>query len=74
MIENLKANKNIVLLGNFNKLKEGNTNVDRVPILSFLIKFKNTYLHYNFVSVLLNDLFGIQCRGGCMCAGPYGFE
>ena len=20
---------------------------------------------------LLNDLFGIQARGGCMCAGPY---
>jgi selenocysteine lyase/cysteine desulfurase len=23
------------------------------------------------VSALLNDLFGIQSRGGCMCAGPY---
>lgn len=21
---------------------------------------------------LLNDLFGIQARGGCACAGPYG--
>jgi selenocysteine lyase/cysteine desulfurase len=21
---------------------------------------------------LLNDLFGIQSRGGCACAGPYG--
>ena len=21
---------------------------------------------------LLNDLFGIQARGGCSCAGPYG--
>jgi hypothetical protein len=21
---------------------------------------------------VLNDLFGIQCRGGCSCAGPYG--
>jgi len=30
------------------------------------------YLHYNFVVALLNDLFGIQSRGGCMCAGPYG--
>ncbi|KAI9184425.1 hypothetical protein H9P43_003478 [Blastocladiella emersonii ATCC 22665] len=29
-------------------------------------------LHHNFVSALLNDLFGIQTRGGCMCAGPYG--
>ena len=30
------------------------------------------YLHYNFVCALLNDLFGIQSRGGCACAGPYG--
>jgi hypothetical protein len=30
------------------------------------------YLHYNFVVALLNDLFGIQARGGCSCAGPYG--
>ena len=29
-------------------------------------------LHHNFVVALLNDLFGIQCRGGCSCAGPYG--
>lgn len=28
-------------------------------------------LHHNFVSVLLNDLYGIQARGGCACAGPY---
>ncbi|KNC47022.1 selenocysteine lyase [Thecamonas trahens ATCC 50062] len=32
----------------------------------------NLYLHHNFVSVLLNDLFGIQTRGGCACAGPLG--
>ncbi len=30
------------------------------------------YLHHNFVVGLLNDLFGIQARGGCSCAGPYG--
>lgn len=30
------------------------------------------YLHYNFVCALLNDVFGVQCRGGCACAGPYG--
>ncbi|CAN0865088.1 Probable cysteine desulfurase, partial [Linum grandiflorum] len=29
-------------------------------------------LHGAFVAVLLNDLFGIQARGGCACAGPYG--
>lgn len=30
------------------------------------------YLHHNFVAALLNDLFGIQSRAGCSCAGPYG--
>ncbi|EER01172.1 hypothetical protein Pmar_PMAR024247, partial [Perkinsus marinus ATCC 50983] len=30
------------------------------------------YLHYNFVGCVLNDVFGIQARGGCACAGPYG--
>ncbi|KAI4317913.1 hypothetical protein L6164_025741 [Bauhinia variegata] len=29
-------------------------------------------LHGPFVAALLNDLFGIQARGGCTCAGPYG--
>ena len=29
-------------------------------------------LHGPFVATLLNDLFGIQARGGCACAGPYG--
>ena len=30
------------------------------------------YLHPRLVVRLLNDLFGIQARGGCACAGPYG--
>ena len=30
------------------------------------------YLHHNLVVAILNDLFGIQSRGGCSCAGPYG--
>ena len=46
----------------------------RLPIVSFMVRHKpgGRYLHYNFVCALLNDLFGIQSRGGCACAGPYG--
>jgi len=45
----------------------------RVGIISFNIKNPNgSYLHHKFVTVLLNDLFGIQSRAGCSCAGPYG--
>lgn len=50
----------------------GNTDVDRLSITSFKIKHGDKDLHYNFVVALLNDLFGIQARGGCSCAGPYG--
>jgi hypothetical protein len=37
-----------------------------------VIRRDGRYLHHNFVVALLNDLFGIQSRGGCSCAGPYG--
>ena len=50
----------------------GNPDADRLSIVSFVIKHGDQYLHHNFVVALLNDLFGIQSRGGCSCAGPYG--
>ncbi len=52
----------------------GPHHVPRLPIFSFLLRHtpSGLFLHHNFVSALLNDLFGIQARGGCSCAGPYG--
>jgi selenocysteine lyase/cysteine desulfurase len=51
----------------------GNLNAERLSIVSFVIRAPSgRYLHHNFVVSLLNDLFGIQARGGCSCAGPYG--
>jgi selenocysteine lyase/cysteine desulfurase len=50
----------------------GNRSSRRLSIVSFLIRDGDKYLHHNFVVALLNDLFGIQARGGCSCAGPYG--
>lgn len=76
----------------------GNTDVERLPIFSFLVypaaagvdslfdgvgepgcdissedaRRRRLPLHGRFVTRLLNDLFGIQARGGCACAGPYG--
>jgi len=44
----------------------------RLSIASFRIRHGTQYLHHDFVVALLNDLFGIQARGGCSCAGPYG--
>ena len=51
----------------------GNVDADRLSILSFVVRRPaGQYLHHNAVVALLNDLFGIQTRGGCSCAGPYG--
>jgi selenocysteine lyase/cysteine desulfurase len=44
----------------------------RTSIISFNINHKDRILHPKFVTKLMNDLFGIQSRAGCSCAGPYG--
>jgi selenocysteine lyase/cysteine desulfurase len=49
----------------------GNTEADRLAIISFGVRYGRGLLHGNFVTALLNDLFGIQARSGCFCAGPY---
>jgi selenocysteine lyase/cysteine desulfurase len=41
---------------------------DRLGIISFYIDS----IHYNLIVKLLSDRFGVQVRGGCVCAGTYG--
>ena len=66
MLRKWIANGNIEILGNLDPAK-------RFAIVSFNIKSPTgDYLHHKFVTALLNDLFGIQSRAGCSCAGPYG--
>ena len=51
----------------------GNVDAERLSIVSFTVRRPGgRYLHHNLVVAILNDLFGIQSRGGCSCAGPYG--
>lgn len=50
----------------------GSRSAERLSIVSFTVRHGGRYLHHNLVVALLNDLFGIQARGGCSCAGPYG--
>lgn len=65
-MESWRADDNIEILGN----PDPNC---RVGIISFNIKGPDgKFLHHKFVTALLNDLFGIQSRAGCSCAGPYG--
>lgn len=42
--------------------------IKHIPIFTFGLK----NVHYNFIVVLLNDLFGIQTRGGISCCGLLG--
>lgn len=63
-VERWGANESIRILGN--------PRAWRLSIVSFTIRHGEGYLHHDFVVALLNDLFGIQARGGCSCAGPYG--
>jgi selenocysteine lyase/cysteine desulfurase len=68
-LKRLMPNPNIEILGNLS--------TKRQAILSFVI-FSTTnvtkILSGSFVATLLNDVFGIQARGGCACAGPYGHD
>ncbi|WP_417592184.1 aminotransferase class V-fold PLP-dependent enzyme [Owenweeksia hongkongensis] len=41
---------------------------DRLGAISFYVDD----LHFNLYVKLLNDMYGIQVRGGCSCAGTYG--
>jgi len=51
----------------------GSHDAERLSIVSFVVRHGDRgFLHHNFVVALLNDLFGVQSRGGCSCAGPYG--
>ncbi|CAM9366258.1 unnamed protein product [Ascophyllum nodosum] len=59
----LRAHPRVVLIGD--------TGRRRLPIFSFLIRHGYRFLHHSFVCKLLNDLFGVQARAGCQCAGPY---
>jgi selenocysteine lyase/cysteine desulfurase len=63
-IDSWSSNPNIEILGN--------PKADRLSIVSFVVRHGERRLHHNFVVALLNDLFGVQSRGGCSCAGPYG--
>ncbi|KAF9206648.1 hypothetical protein BGZ49_002057 [Haplosporangium sp. Z 27] len=58
----------------------GASEQDRVAVFSLTIAVPRLLsqdqkqplqIHYALLSTLMNDFFGIEMRGGCMCAGPY---
>ncbi len=44
----------------------------RLPIFSFLVRgASGEMVHQQLFTRMLSDIYGIQARGGCACAGPY---
>ncbi|HYQ57130.1 MAG TPA: aminotransferase class V-fold PLP-dependent enzyme [Draconibacterium sp.] len=74
-IENIKKRERELLARAFRGLDEieglsilADNIRNRLGILSFYVEG----IHYNLLVRLLNDMYGIQTRGGCACAGTYG--
>jgi len=66
--------QSVVLLGRCSDSVSSATYLSRakhLPIFSLLLRHRDRFLHFQFVTALLNDLFGVQSRGGCVCAGPF---
>jgi len=62
-----------------NRLMDKLEKIDRIVILEpqnrervAFISFYSFDIHHNLFVRLLNDRYGIQTRGGCLCAGTYG--
>ncbi|MCZ4353982.1 aminotransferase class V-fold PLP-dependent enzyme [Roseovarius aestuarii] len=47
---------------------------DALPILSFVVTNDKGPVHHQMFTRMLSDLYGIQARGGCACAGPYAHQ
>jgi selenocysteine lyase/cysteine desulfurase len=50
----------------------GDVDATRLGIVSLILD--DGRLHHNLAARMLSDRWGIQTRGGCMCAGTYGHE
>ena len=68
-IRSWESDERIIMIGYDRK---GYKLEHRMTILSFNIGFEQGMLSPHFVISLLNDVYGIQARSGCSCAGPYG--
>ncbi|MCL6284736.1 aminotransferase class V-fold PLP-dependent enzyme [Ruegeria sp. 2012CJ41-6] len=63
-LEGWRGNPHLILLG-----AEAE---HRLPIFSFLVRDAAGHpVHQQLFTRMLSDIYGIQARGGCACAGPY---
>jgi selenocysteine lyase/cysteine desulfurase len=56
----------------FSKIKGIHILADNIPDRLGVMSFWFEHIHFNLIVKLLSDMFGIQSRGGCACAGTYG--
>lgn len=67
-VARLAQHPNIRLLG-------GSVIEGALPIFSFqIVNTSGQMVHHQLVTRMLSDVFGIQARGGCACAGPYAHQ
>lgn len=63
--ESWQANPHLQILGNPHAR-------EHLPIFSFCVKDDaGRRVHHQLFTRMLSDVYGIQARGGCACAGPY---
>ncbi len=58
--------------GGLDKIEGIHILADNVRERLGVISFYHESIHFNLIVRLLSDRFGIQVRGGCVCAGTYG--
>ncbi|XP_035443365.2 uncharacterized protein LOC118271388 isoform X1 [Spodoptera frugiperda] len=69
VLAHIKNIPELILLGNVSPT------VRRLPIFSLMVKHpRGTFLHHNFICAVLNDVFGIQARGGLSSNLNYGSD
>ncbi|XP_041970127.1 uncharacterized protein LOC121726703 [Aricia agestis] len=69
VLSHIKNIPELILLGTESRTMR------RLPIFSLMVKHpRGTFLHHNFVCAILNDVFGIQARGGLSGYQNYGSD
>jgi len=73
--ENIEKRENEILeyvFKRFDKIKGINILEKEQKHRLGAVSFYHDTIHYNFIVKVLSDMYGIQVRGGCACAGTYG--
>lgn len=71
-IMNREREMNTYIFDRFSRMDNVILLADKYKQRMGVYSFNIPSLHYNLGVQLLNDLYGIQVRGGCACAGTYG--